>query len=59
MYQNFSAQLEWATLHLTRTRAAIEALPDLSNVRLACNMHLDLKMAPLVKGLLDKGAKVF
>ncbi|HGO5823752.1 TPA: adenosylhomocysteinase [Mannheimia haemolytica] len=59
MYQNFSAQLEWATLHLTRTRAAVEALPDLSNVRLACNMHLDLKMAPLVKGLLDKGAKVF
>ncbi|QLB42221.1 adenosylhomocysteinase [Mannheimia pernigra] len=59
MYQNFSAELNWATLHMTRTRAAVEALPDLSHVRLACNMHLDLKMAPLVKGLLDKGAKVF
>ncbi|QGM80299.1 adenosylhomocysteinase [Otariodibacter oris] len=59
MYDNFSAELDWATLHMTRTRAAVEALPDLSHVRLACNMHLDLKMAPLVKGLLDKGAKVF
>lgn len=59
MYQNFSAELNWATLHMTRTRAAVEALPDLSHVRLACNMHLDLKMAPLVKGLLDKGAQIF
>lgn len=59
MYDNFSAELAWATLNMPRTKAAVEALPDLSHVRLACNMHLDLKMAPLVKGLLDKGAKVF
>lgn len=59
MYQDFSAELDWAALNMPRTRAAVEALPDLSHVRLACNMHLDLKMAPLVKGLLDKGAKVF
>ena len=55
MYQNFQAELDWATLHMTRTRDALAALPDLSGVRLACNMHLDLKMAPLVAGLLDKG----
>ena len=59
MYQNFTEELEWATLHMTRTHRAVESLPDLSNVRIACDMHLDLKMAPLVKGLLDKGAKVF
>lgn len=59
MYQNFSAELSWATLHMQRTMKAVATLPDLSQVRLACNMHLDLKMAPLVKGLLDKGAKVF
>ncbi len=59
MYQNFSAELEWATLNMPRTRQAIESLPDLSHVRLACNMHLDLKMTPIIKGLLDKGAKVF
>ncbi|QIW14896.1 adenosylhomocysteinase [Pasteurellaceae bacterium RH1A] len=59
MYQNFLAELEWATLHMPRTCKAVEALPDLSHVRLACNMHLDLKMTPIVKGLLDRGAKVF
>ncbi len=59
MYQNFQAELDWATLHMTRTRDALAALPDLSGVRLACNMHLDLKMAPLVAGLLDKGCEIF
>lgn len=59
MYQDFSAELEWARQNMPRTQAAVAALPDLSHIRLACNMHLDLKMAPLVKGLLDKGAKVF
>ncbi|GGZ09690.1 MULTISPECIES: adenosylhomocysteinase [Shewanella] len=59
MYQDFAAELAWASLHMTRTRAAVAALPDLHGVRLACNMHLDLKMAPLVAGLLDKGADVF
>lgn len=59
MYQNFSAELAWATLHMPRTRKVIASLPDLSHVRLACNMHLDLKMTPIIKGLLGKGAKVF
>ena len=34
-------------------------LPDLSQVRIACSMHLDIKMAPFVTGLLDRGAAVF
>lgn len=59
MYKNFQAELAWATLHMPRTRAAINVLPDLSGVKLACNMHLDLKMAPLVAGLLDAGCEVF
>ncbi|MQK21985.1 adenosylhomocysteinase, partial [Escherichia coli] len=29
------------------------------HVRLACCMHLDMKMIPLVQGILEKGAKVF
>ncbi|MDM7320075.1 hypothetical protein QUH24_28945, partial [Klebsiella pneumoniae] len=37
----------------------LAALPDLSGVRLACCMHLDMKMIPLVQGILDKGAQVF
>lgn len=59
MYQDFTAELNWASLHMPRTSAALHALPDLSDVRLACNMHLDLKMAPLVAGLLDKGAAIY
>lgn len=59
MYQNFRAELDWATRHMTRTQAALEALPSLNGVKLACNMHLDLKMAPFVAGVLAKGAQVF
>lgn len=59
MYQDFESELSWAMRHMPRTRAAVAALPDLHGVRLACNMHLDLKMAPLVAGLLDKGAAIF
>ncbi|CAI2408225.1 Adenosylhomocysteinase [Serratia ficaria] len=59
MYQDFESELTWAMRHMPRTRAAVAALPDLNGVRLACNMHLDLKMAPLVAGLLDKGAAVY
>jgi len=59
MYQDFASELDWAMRHMPRTRAAVAALPDLKGVRLACNMHLDLKMAPLVAGLLDQGAAVY
>lgn len=59
MYQDFHAELEWATRHMTRTQAALDALPSLQGVKLACNMHLDLKMAPFVAGVLAKGAEVF
>ncbi|WKE64070.1 adenosylhomocysteinase [Gallaecimonas kandeliae] len=59
MYQDFAAELAWARRHMPRTAKALAALPDLSQVRLACNMHLDLKMAPLVEGLIERGAKLF
>ena len=59
MYQNFQAELDWASLHMPRTKRAISSLPDLSYVKLACNMHLDLKMAPLVEGLLSRGCEIF
>ncbi|MEO7164431.1 MAG: adenosylhomocysteinase, partial [Bdellovibrionia bacterium] len=38
---------------------ALNLLPDLTGVRLACSMHLEIKMVPLIEGLLNKGAKVF
>ena len=59
MYQDFQAELAWARLHMPRTQKSIAALPNLTGVRLACNMHLDLKMAPLVEGLLSRGCEVF
>ncbi|VEB00367.1 adenosylhomocysteinase [Klebsiella pneumoniae] len=44
-------QPEYAAVPCVRSAA----LPDLSGVRLACCMHLDMKMIPLVQGILDKG----
>lgn len=55
----FIKEIEWSRRHMVRTLTQVEALPDLSHVRLACNMHLDLKMIPLVEGLLKKNAKIF
>lgn len=51
--------VEWAQAHMPRIARAIESLPDLSGVRLAMSMHLDLKMLPLVHGLARKGAKLY
>ncbi|MBM7118911.1 adenosylhomocysteinase [Archangium primigenium] len=59
MMDVFARELAWARLHMPLTRAGGEALPDLKGIRLACSMHLDLKMIPAVEALLDKGAAVF
>jgi adenosylhomocysteinase len=44
---------------MPRLRRALAALPDLSGVRLACSMHLDLKIVPLVEGLAARGAHLY
>ena len=41
------------------TRLACERLPDLSGVRLACSVHLDLKMIPALEACLERGADLF
>lgn len=56
---NLTKEVAWASQNMPRTLRQVAALPDLSEVRLACCMHLDMKMIPLVQGLLEKGAKVF
>ena len=56
---SFEQQLAWTKQHMTRSLQALDGLPDLIGVRLACSMHLDLKMLPLVEGLLAKGAELF
>ena len=51
--------LAWARRFTPRLRRALVALPPLQGVRIACSMHLDIKMVPLVEGLLEHGADVF
>lgn len=41
------------------TRRWGEALPALAGVRLACSMHLEMKMIPAVEALLERGAEIF
>ncbi|HLE14855.1 MAG TPA: adenosylhomocysteinase [Anaerolineales bacterium] len=54
----FENRLEWARRHMPRLGRALSDLPDLGGVRLAFSMHLDLKIVPLVEGLLARGAQV-
>jgi len=56
---DLARELAWTERHMPRLRRALAGLPDLRGVRLACSMHLDLKMVPLVAGLLSRGAAVF
>ena len=56
---SLAKEVAWASQNMPRTLRQVAALPDLSHVRLACCMHLDMKMIPLVQGILEKGAKVF
>lgn len=56
---SLAKEVAWASQNMPRTLRQVAALPDLSGVRLACCMHLDMKMIPLVQGILDKGAQVF
>lgn len=52
------SELAWVREHMPLTRQAVARLPDLSNIRIACSMHLEMKMAPAIVGLLERGAKV-
>ncbi len=59
MDTNFAQELTWARQHMPRLHRAMARWPAMDGVRLACSMHLDLKMVPLVEGLLARGAQVF
>ncbi|NBC30594.1 MAG: adenosylhomocysteinase, partial [Spirochaetes bacterium] len=55
---SFLRDIDWIHRHMPLTRRAVSALPDLTGVRLACNMHLDPKMHPFIHGLMEGGAAV-
>jgi adenosylhomocysteinase len=52
-------RLEWVCCQMPRLGRALQTLPDLSGVRLAFSIHLDLKMILLIEGLLARGAQVY
>jgi adenosylhomocysteinase len=44
---------------MPRLQRVLAGLPDLRGMRLACSMHLDVKIIPLVEGFLNRQAEVF
>lgn len=52
-------ELAWARMHTVRLRRAIGELPDLKGMRLACSIHLDVKMVPFLEGVVARGAELF
>lgn len=59
MNAEFLRDLDWVKSQMPRTARAVAQLPDLSGVRLACSMHLEIKMAQAISGLLFRGAELF
>ena len=59
MENTLTKELAWVRLHMPRLGRALADLPDLRGVRLACSFHLEIKMVPLVEGLLQRGAELF
>lgn len=55
----FEAELAWTRQQMPRKERALAALPNLRDMRLACSMHLDLKIIPLIEGLLARRARLF
>eukprot|EP00961_Rhodomonas_salina_P025057 337798-Rhodomonas_salina.1 len=52
-------ELEWISKHSPRTTAGIEKLPDLKGCRIACSVHIDVKLVGFIKALMARGAEVF
>ncbi len=52
-------EIAWVQLHMPRTKKIIAELPDLHGVRLACCVHLEIKMIPFFTGLMERGAQIF
>jgi adenosylhomocysteinase len=51
--------LSWARLQMPLLNRSLSSLPNLKGVKLACSMHLDLKIVPLIDGLRERGADIY
>lgn len=56
---NFEQQLKWISTQMPLCTRALNEFPDLQGVRIAFSMHLEIKVLPLLEGLLAKRAQVF
>lgn len=46
----YSDRLAWVLEHMSRTARAVEAFPPLDAVRLACSVHIEIKMVAALLG---------
>ncbi len=51
--------ISWVEDNMPRSRRSLSNLPDLTGMRLAISLHLDIKTLPLIRGLAEKGAELF
>lgn len=58
MDTDLDREIRWAARQMPRVARAIDALPPLDGMRLAMNVHIDVKGVALVAGLLARGAQV-
>lgn len=58
-HTDFLTWLDWTKRNMPLTHDTGTALPSFDGVRLACSVHLDIKMIPAFEALLVRGAKLF
>jgi adenosylhomocysteinase len=57
--REFEQNLAWTRRHMALTRAQNELLPDLTGVRMAVSIHLDIKAIVACEALLQHGCELF
>lgn len=53
------SELAWVERQSPRLKRSLARLPGLSGMRLALSIHIEIKMAPLLAGLMRRGARLF
>ncbi len=56
---NFKSNLEWVRTQMPRVKKALVNLPDISGAKIACSLHLEMKMVPAFEALVERGASLY
>ncbi|MBF0312792.1 MAG: adenosylhomocysteinase [Oligoflexia bacterium] len=59
MTTSFTQEFNWIRLQMPLVQKALEKLPRLDGVRLACSVHLEIKMVQMFEALMERGAELF